>query len=212
MKTALLVLLITGSLSAQWTAGFNFRRTAGFVADPAGTTWAIQGVTSYPTVRTVSGVSVTFGWQPLPSVLYQADYRTDVDPRLAGTNCHLNTGTPAVFRIDVPATGRYDIEIAAGDIQFAQQHRITVESGTTQLLSLDGETLSHFFFTAQGQKLDNGTWASDPAPLRVNLTSTFLTVSLGGTAGGGYSCLTHFRISQLPPEIRRVPSRTFSLQ
>ena len=87
---------LTVTSMAGFQQGFNFRATAGYVADPSNTTHVLAN-TNYPT----KVGSVTFGWQ-VPGVALSRDRNKSVDPRLAGIN-YFSNGTPGRFEVDLPA-------------------------------------------------------------------------------------------------------------
>src|SRR3990167_6684343 len=93
-----------------WDKGFDFRNTSAYVTDPADHTYVLHTET-YPTTRN----GVTFGWSA--GTIDSRDRDSGIDARLAGINFGAATGT---FRVDLPATGDYDVRIASGDASFAQ--------------------------------------------------------------------------------------------
>jgi hypothetical protein len=95
--------------------GINFRDTAGFVTDGANYDYIIQpysGVhTAYP-FTTAQGNVV--GWEGTLTTVDSRDRDAGVDVRLAGINI-VPTDSGAVFRVDLPSPGIYNIGFAAGD-------------------------------------------------------------------------------------------------
>lgn len=90
--------------------GIDFRSTAGYVTDPANCDYEISpGGGNYP--RTTAQGN-TVGWEASNGGNIR-DRNTGVDPRLAGT-CWSSPSTTA-YRIDLPASGSYNVRLAAGD-------------------------------------------------------------------------------------------------
>jgi hypothetical protein len=86
--------------------GINFRGTAGYVTDGTNQTYCLS-TDSYPTTRG----GVTFGWESTDGE--GRDRSTTVGPELAGINYANNTSS--VWRLDLDATGDYEVHVAAGD-------------------------------------------------------------------------------------------------
>jgi len=95
-----------------WQAGFDFRGTAGYVTDPPGDHPVLYSNTMYPTTSN----GVTYGWTSTGNnQLAGWDRNASVDPRLAGMNAVLNSVPPAVFEVDLPSPGVYDVSLGIGD-------------------------------------------------------------------------------------------------
>lgn len=196
---------------AAWDVGFDFRVTQSYVTDPSYATWVNMTSTPYPTTRTVNGVSVTFGWESIVSPIYSSDNRSDVDPRLAGVNCQINIGVQSVFRVDLPATGEYDVALAVGDVRYGQKSTVVVKSGNTSLFTIAGETPYSWFFDATGTLLPLTGWSSSNALSRKTFPVSTLRLALGSAEGYG-SCVAHLRITQVPPAIGRPARPPFFLE
>lgn len=94
------------------TKGFCFRATSGYVTDPTNTTYVVMDV--YPATRSIGGESVTFGWDSATS-LDGRDRNASAPVELAGLNFVDSTSATRYFRVDVPGTGTYRVQIAVGD-------------------------------------------------------------------------------------------------
>ena len=206
-----LALLLAGPAAAQWGAGFDFRATQSFVVDPAGSTWASAEV-AYPTSRIIDGQVVTFGWetQGAGGVDY---FPTGIDPRLAGAACRQNGTSATTFRVDLPAIGAYDIQLAVGNARWSVAHHASILSGSSVVLSLDGETFGGWFFDAMMHHLYASQWVDQGAASRKIFTSTIFRISLGGGSDNNFSCLAHLRLVQIPvPAVPKTHGKSFFLQ
>lgn len=110
--------------------GINFRSTAGYVTDGANETYC--SADGYPTTRG----GATFGWSAVDGA---RDRTTIVDRRLAGVNFVNTIG--ANFRLDLPATGSYDVHVAAGDASTSNGGLWDLRDDATAFVSLTGDSL-----------------------------------------------------------------------
>ena len=159
-----------------WTAGFNFRATAGYVTDGTGETYSIGE--AYPTTRSMAGggASVTFGWNQ--SVAANSRDRTTASPNapeLSGINYTTSTGSAITFQVDLPSAGSYIIRVAAGDAGAANNHSFwTVFDGTTALITSTETTLSQNNFVDAGLTTRTASaWQSS----NTAVTKTFATTT-----------------------------------
>jgi hypothetical protein len=165
---------ITVVTAEVWEKKINFRATEEFVVDGSNETFCIAD--TYPVTRS----GVTFGWTTPPSS--GRDRNGSVDRRFAGMNQKLNTGVDAVFRIDLPAAGNYELRLAFGDVSFGQGYlRAEILDGSTsralivQPIGSGGEQ----FIDASGVTRNMSDWPSMNTPITVAMSGTVLNIRLG---------------------------------
>ena len=192
--------------AASFDAAFDFRATATFVSDPAYATYQLvnsSGVPAetYPTTRTVNGASVRFGWESGTSNLGGGrDRSSSVDPRLAGVNQVPAAKTNnAVWRLDLPAAGTYDVDLALGDATTAQVQNMEVQDGTTAVISIANvATTSGTFLDATGTaRSPAANWVANHATRRISFSTTTLRVVLKPPTGSS-STIAHLRVTLVP--------------
>ncbi len=172
--------------------GINFRTTSGFVTDSAGQTYCIDD--AYPTTRGGFTFGIVSGGGNT------RDRNSGSDVRLAGIQFTGNAsgGTPAVFRLDLPSSGSYDIYAAFGDFNNGQH--IDAEIGDNGSYT----TIASNVNTVGGQEFVDATgtlrtsvsdWVSNNAKLTKAFSSTVLQIRLGGlSANTDSSCIAHLRV------------------
>src|ERR1035438_4448049 len=179
--------------SSGWQQGFDFRATAGFVTDPANTTYVLS-TTGYPT--TVDGV--TFGWV-IPGQVQSRNRSTTVDPRLAGVN-YVSNGAPASFVVNLPAPGTYNLSLAMGDEGYTQCWtlcQVQFLDGSTILGTVTGTPMAAHFEDARGNNWTAAAWPGSNVALPVTLTGTRLTVSVGTNhSTGDVTPIAYLGVSQ----------------
>src|SRR6266851_8406535 len=176
------------ALAQTWHAGFDFRATQGFVTDPPGNNFVLAANTMYPT----TGNGVTFGWTSTGNnQLVGRDRAATADPRLAGMNFVPNSQPPAVFQVNLPASGTYAVSLAIGDQSYRQctsTCQIEFRDGSTSLfvLKVSGGVAAGSFADANGQVWSAASWPTSNTTRQITLSGTQLTVLLG-TGTGTYS-------------------------
>ncbi len=195
-----------------WDIGFDFRASTAFVSDPSSVT-PVLGTTTYPTTRTVNGVTVVFGWESTSPAGSTRDRGNYTDPRLAGINCGGNNSGAAIFRVDLPTTGWYSVSLAIGDLSYDQYYHIGLMDSGSLLLSLNGQVTAGTFIDATGAPLFWQAWPSANMTILRTFSTTQFRIQLGGKPdlSGTESCLAHLRLSSAitPPP---PPVRSFILQ
>src|SRR5687768_1145992 len=112
--------------------GINFRSSSGYVSNPVGTTHCTVGAELYPQTRG----GLTFGWT-VSIGGNGRDRSTSIDARLAGIHFKTDvTGSPIVFRIDLPSSGSVDIYTGLGDAGASNNFFLEVMDNTTSLGTL----------------------------------------------------------------------------
>lgn len=213
MRRVIAILLISCTSCLALDVGFDFRASTGFVTDPIYATFASLGGTNYPTSATVNGQAIVFGWETIGASTQIRDRNSAGDPRLAGMNCQLNDGNTSVFRVDLPATGTYNIGIAAGDPGgFEQNDHVKIGSGASALFSIyanTGATSTVDFVDATGGVRSVSAWPGSNAMVQKAFGTTILRLTLGGTVDSAYSCIAHLRVTSVAPPLVRPGNRFF---
>jgi len=194
---ALLLSALWAGPALAWDVGFNFRATSGYVTDVSPSTFASMGVTTYPTVRTVNGQPITFGWESAsPSSTFTRDRSSGVDSRLAGLNCQINNGGSSVFRVDLPALGTYSIGLALGDAvaNNPQNNHVRISSTSVVLASVDVNT-NQFVADATGAISLPAQWPTANVSIQKTFSSTILRVQLSGQSDSNSTCISHLRVT-----------------
>lgn len=159
------------------TTGIDFRATSTFVTDPANCTYCLGD--AYPTTRG----GLTFGWLAGAGSTTR-DRSTSVDVRLAGINGTSGSGT---FRVDLPATGTYNIGIAMGDAGSNQSGQsFTVLDNTTSLLTGGPQSPnSNQYMDASGVVRTSDTdWINNNVQKSLTFATTTFKITAAGTVFG----------------------------
>jgi hypothetical protein len=186
--------MLTVAAVAGWQQGFDFRNTSTFVTDSPGDSYVLP-TTVYPT--RVNGV--TFGWLKANSTQGR-DRSKSVDPRLAGINFVTN-GSPAMFYVDLPSAGTYNLSLALGDDGWQEclvQCQIQFQDGNTVLATVTGGPINAgYFYDAQGDKWSAAAWPGNNLSLQVTLSGTRLTMTVGTNhSTGDFTTLAFMGITQ----------------
>lgn len=179
--------------------GFDFRATQAYVTDPSYATYELcaggGGGTSYPTTRSVNGVSITFGWE---QAVQTRNRSSGIDPRLAGINFQGNSGSTYNFRVDLPASGLWSIGLGCGDAAAgnAQKNYIIIKDTTTQVLDCSVNTSSTQVGDAAKNLWSTAAWPGSNVLVPVTFSTTILRVQICGTVATDSSCLMTLRLIQ----------------
>lgn len=188
--------------------GINFRGTLAFVTDGSDEFAQFNlSVANYP-VTTTQGNTVGFETSISGGTLDRVNTN---DRRLAGI-VYTNT-TAEKFRFDLPATGSYDIRVAAGDAGGNNSVFIELFDTTTslgQLVPTHTAIGSQNFYDATNTLLTNSTWPGSNAAVTKTFSTTICRFVNGdGTnicvmahlhvaaSSGGAASLGPFYISKL---------------
>jgi hypothetical protein len=197
MRRSLLLILFTAVLPGAWDKGFNFRATTDYVQDGENETYVL-GTDQYPVTRN----GVTFGWAS--SYYIQARNRNSgVDRRLAGMHVwDTSTDTwSTFFRVNLPATGSYQIRLAAGDHAEPKAHNFPVEDDTTPLFTITGSTAAGHFLDATNTDYTTANWPGSNSLV----TKTFSTQSFNLELSlAKYGAIAHISIKQVSTRSRIV--------
>lgn len=175
----------------SFDVGFNFRGTSGYVTDGVGETYVIDA-DNYPTTRG----GATFGEED--EFLFNLDRNAANDRRLAGVKADSVIGRR--FRVDLPATGDYDIHLALGDAASAQTHKWDTKDDTTTLDTYNVMSSSNQFFDASGVQRTAANWPGS----EVSVTRTFASTifRLQTNAASSTAAVAHLRLVQVESGIQ----------
>lgn len=176
-----------------WDKGFNFRATSGYVSDGTNETYSLGE--AYPTTRN----SVTFGFSGGDRSANSRDRVNTNDRRIAGIVFASNSDQ-FDFRVDLPASGDYDIFLAIGDGGGDQDQYAWIYDNTSLLFNVANgtDTTTQHFLDANGTDFTNSTWPAGNVAKRLTFSSTILNIRIGGNgAAGASTTLAHLFVSQV---------------
>ena len=177
--------------------GINFRLTSDYVTD--GTNQTYCNMDAYPTTRG----GVTFGFvSGTVGTSGGRDRSTGVDVRLAGMNFDGNSSIDqAIFRLDLPSTGKYEIRLALGDAVYSQAYQyIQLKDDTTVITTIDKPSGSPagYFYDAEGASLSAVNWPDSNEAIEHTFTSTKLFFVLGASASeSDVSSIAHLYVKSI---------------
>lgn len=179
--------------------GINIRATAGYVTDGTNEDYSLGGTAS----RSLNG----FSWlwdQSMTGASRDRSSSAPYSPNLAGVVFRSNTSSTPPWpqlRITLPATGQYQIRIAAGDATNAQnQYFRLIESTTTFATVTNASTPAGSFADATGAVYTGANWSSSNTAVTRTFTSTDFRIEIGDPTGSGAnsSTLAHVFVYQVP--------------
>lgn len=156
---------------AQYSIGFNFRATQGYVVDPINTTYFLGEL--YPTSKTIGSITLNAGWD---GPVAARDRAATVDPRLAGSNQIDISGITRKFRVDLPISGIWGIRLGFGNLLYgrAVSFDILDSDGTTVLYSKTGLFVPppKYADASATFRADTNDWAVNNATINVTFSGT----------------------------------------
>lgn len=172
----------TGTFS-PWQIGINFRQTSGYVTDGTNETYCVGDAYSTSRGDCGGGVAAVFGWESGFSAGNTRDRNAVVDRRLAGINFDTTT-VNAVFRLDLPSAGTYEIRLALGDASTSLYKGGLVKDDTTTVITIaNGSSGSAAeYYDASDTLRTYLTWPGSNSAQSVNFSSTILRYAMGATA------------------------------
>lgn len=172
--------------------GFNFRSTLAFVTDGANE-YFVPGSTGSLYPVTIGGLQCGWTTDIGASVRNRA---SGIDRRLSGI--HFNNVVGKTFRVDLPATGDYDIYLAAGDTTVGNSYNWDLCDNATVFKSLSGNLSAvNRWVDANGTELTTSTWPTSNVPVRWTFTSTIFKLVINAVSGSGNNVIAHLRIVQI---------------
>lgn len=166
----------------------TFRNTPGFVADgPEQTMMSVDGsgnVNTYPTALLIGNSTVNCGSEL--QTLATQDRASGNDARLAGNCSFTQDGVNfANFRVDLPATGLYNVYISAGDTAAAANQFIQVYDTNTLIatpVNSGGGSGAGQYYDALTLRSSAAVWLANLTPVRGNFATTILRIRVGKAA------------------------------
>lgn len=209
LSTLFLVLLLPSVAFADWSTGigFNFRDTescSGNAADGPSQQW-VGDTHNYDQGYTIDSVSVSAGYSSGVNVQGR-DYCTGSSiPELLGYHRHNEySTTQTTFRVDLPATGSYDICAAFGYFYNGSTWPLHItfrDDATTilQILDADGPGASNEWYDATGTQHNSDTdWLANQSCITHTFTSTVLYVDIGNATTVLFQPIAHMTVTQNP--------------
>jgi hypothetical protein len=183
--------------------GINFRDTAGFVTDGTNETYCLGEVDAYP----VSRGGLTFGWETIANDAGR-DRNSGIDRRLAGVNFD-GANAPAIFRLNLPSTGTYLIELAVGDtggfnppVQDAQ----IVDDTTTFITVTQDPNDTNWIDATNVIRTSASDWTTNQTAVSRTMASAILRAELRNS-GVGPQRIAHLAFTAQgvarPPRLRK---------
>lgn len=209
LNSGVLTSIYTITTPWQTGIGFNFRNTSGYVTDSANETYVLgQADAPYPTTRTINGQSVTFGWWAPGSrtnctngqstSIFGENASTIIDHRLAGANyvAPLGSNICILFRVDLPATGVYNIRVALGDQLAAYTQTATIRDNNTSVgtVAASTATTSAHFLDATGTLYTTAAWPGSNTIVSPTFASQIFNFMMSDNTS--YNTLAHIFIQQ----------------
>ncbi len=185
-----------------WDKGFDFRATSGFVTDPTDCTYVLPSDTT-PTVRN----GATFQWTTIGG-LDSRDRTSAGDTRLSGIN-FVAGGGDAVWTLTLPATGDYDVYLAAGDQAGNGTIKIQVLDNASAFITITNVDTgaADSYIDASGAIRTRAQWLADSARGGTKVTRTFASTTLKVNLNeptSQISCIAHLFVSQVGSTAQNV--------
>lgn len=179
--------------------GFEFRATSGYVTTGANHAF-VNDLVVYPTVTTIGGDSVTYGWEAL-TIGNSRDRTTGSPnaPELSGICFNDgNLPNPSVFRVDLPATGNYSIRIAAGDFSSAQNVLFVVQDTNTALITRTEVATGgadHYIDASLVDRASASAWKAGNVAVTKTFATTIFRYSMASPSSGA-NVISYIELAQ----------------
>lgn len=143
--------------------------------------------------------TTTIGWEDDNACANGRDRSAANDPRLAGIMFTTSTST---YRIDLPSTGTYSIQVALGDQAYSRANqKLEIFDNVTSKLVLSGATgAANSFIAADNSVYTHANWVTantvdggGTAQVNVTFASTIARFTLGD--GSNFNSLAHIFIT-----------------
>ena len=190
-------------------SGFNFRGTAGYVADDAGSTYVLTSDV-YPVTRS----GLTFGWSSAAD--FGIDRSTNPDPRLSGMN--RSTNVDSLSFITTSGAGVFNVSLAIGQqvgavtgnkLYITEVNSSNVEQSVLATVADGVNTDAGEFIDATGVvRTSPADWVNNQSTVEVTVADgNHLAVRLGdGVNDGTKTHIAHFSYESATPSL--IPRRT----
>lgn len=181
-----------------WTKGLNFRTTSGYVTDAADDTYILNNGGAQGEQYPVTRNGVTFGYTSTLSVVQTRDRNSGNNAKLAGVHFTETEASAVTVRVDLPATGDYNVRVGAGDATYARTGMkiLIKDNGSTQL-TVSGDTAgANNFLDASSTNLTHANWVSSNTPTPITFGSTIAEITIGNGAAGP-SMIAHVSFDQV---------------
>lgn len=160
---------------AAFTVWVNFRDTAGYVTDGTNQTYCLGE--AYPTTRG----GATFGWESGFTSTNRRNRTTSLDPRLAGI-CFAFDPAAAVFRLDLPAAGTYDVSLALGDASAGLSIGGAVKDTSTVKITIPNAAFAtNNFVDATNTSYTGANWPGSNTSVSVVFSTTIMRYVMSAT-------------------------------
>lgn len=182
----------------------NFRSSVPYRSDDSIYAHVQAGTSvNFPTV-TAQGNTV--GWEQIGASPYENSVSLTVDVRLAGAYASLVTGLPSIYRINLPAPGKYSIRCAAGRLDAARGANIRMFDDSTllsEIIPAQSQSAAGTFFDAANVELDKADWPVMNQSIDLTFTSNVLRIYNAGTGSSAtvWGYIAHFSVesASAPP-------------
>lgn len=165
--------------------GINFRKTAAYVTDPAGTDNEVSVAVNYP--RT-SAQGHTVGWVEENAALNRENNSTSVDARLAGSHWFANGSNYNIYGFDLDAANDADLSMAFGEIPFNSNGSVSVYDDTTLKETVwDGVVGGNGRFADMNGDVHTNAanWVSNHTVKRFTFSTVKVRIRIVGHGGDG---------------------------
>jgi hypothetical protein len=189
-------------------AGFNFRKTDTYVADPVGTVCVTTTPDStYPITKLISGVSRTYGslvagiepggnyYQNANRSGFSRDRKTTGDVRFAGTQQVYSSGR-VVLQIDLLSVGLHEIRLAAGDHSYGKKNKWRIlDNGVVLHTSAETPSAAAKYMDATGVvRNSEADWVANNQSIQLNFTTTAFQIEVYCYDPSVESALVHLSV------------------
>lgn len=169
--------------------GINFREFLAFVTDGADEDFADTDAFN-PTYPQTTTQGNTVGWEDVLDGGFR-DRNSGIDRRLAGMNF---AGNAPRFRFDLPASGNYNVRLAAGDHDNACDTGVELFDTTSSLgtLSTGSTSTSAAFKDATNTEYSTANWPGSNTAASKTFATTICRFQL---ASGGSQRIAHLHVA-----------------
>lgn len=179
----------------------NFRSTAGYRSDDSVDAY-VQTLAATITYPTTSPQGNNVGLEQIGGSANKYDLSLTNDPRLAGVHgVSASSTTAAIYRVDLPAAGKYRIRCAAGTFDNARGANARVFDNTTLLSQIIPPTITTppNVIDATNTAISATNWPSTNNPVDFTFSSTILRFYHAGqpVSGTTYTYIAHFSVESV---------------